>query len=90
MTLGLEGRCSIQLSYGRVVEIQTDLNVQPTLPSIRTCDHSLRRRVLYPTELRARTDILVEASLLRWTIDAIGLKCSCAISFAFCGLVQPR
>lgn len=57
---------------------------------IRTCDHSLRRRVLYPTELRARAYILVEASPLRWNIDAIGLKCSCAISFAFCGLVQPR
>ena len=28
---------------------------------IRTCDHSLRRRVLYPTELRGRGQLVIEA-----------------------------
>jgi hypothetical protein len=42
MTHGLEGRCSIQLSYGSI----------GTPSRIRTCDLRIRSPVLYPAELR--------------------------------------
>ena len=44
-TYGLEGRCSIQLSYGR-------LNGAPS--QIRTADLLITNQLLWPTELRGR------------------------------------
>lgn len=59
ITYGLEGHCSIQLSYPRLqtddtsVPRQQHINMQLSQPRIRTCDPQLRRLMLYPTELRA-------------------------------------
>ena len=47
-THGLEGRCSIQLSYGHT-------NVRE---KIRTPDTLVRSQVLYPAELRTRINVL--------------------------------
>ena len=49
VTASLEGRCSIQLSY-EPVAIKKSRGGR-----IRTCDRLLRREVLYPAELRARS-----------------------------------
>jgi hypothetical protein len=48
-TYGLEGRCSIQLSYCRIRSGYSMFKQA----AIRTCNPQLRRPVLYPVELRA-------------------------------------
>jgi hypothetical protein len=48
-TPGLEGRCSIRLSYRRL----TNTGKNGRGREIRTPDRSVRSRVLYPAELRA-------------------------------------
>ncbi len=55
----LEGECSIQLSYGRLtvrytVREQAAKRYDPLVIQNPEPDRPLRRRVLYPTELRAR------------------------------------
>ena len=64
VTLGLEGRCSIQMSYGRIVKLEENVNFEvvgaerfelPTLWSQTRCATRLRYAPTY-----RRTDILEE------------------------------
>ena len=48
-THALEGRCSIQLSYGTILFLYFSLSDSA---AIRTQDPRLRRALLYPAELR--------------------------------------
>ena len=54
LTTWFVARYSIQLSYGRSQTFDSVLNGAPG--RIRTSDHLVRSQVLYPTELRMRSN----------------------------------
>ena len=54
-TYGLEIRCSIRLSYGRIARsVERGRRIRNTPGRIRTCGLRFRKPPLYPPELRAR------------------------------------
>ena len=61
-TYGLQNRCST-----------TELNWRGVSGKVRTCDHPLRRRMLYPTELQAHND---DINIKRYFADLKTMFCN--------------
>ena len=88
-TTRLEGGCSIQLSYGRMlfgltyeglaVLLMQSLILYGAPGEIRTPDPLVRSQILYPTELRAREAGTIGAQA--GSVNAGGVSCRTFLSF---------